>query len=140
MKTFKETGLVLAMAVCMAATVGMAGCNTFRGAGKDISAGGRGIERAAERNQHRDRDDEQHRHTISATSERYGSISPSGNVDVRYLSDQTFRITPNRGYRVSDVRVNGQSMGPVTRYTFRDVTANHSIDVVYDEDRRRSSR
>jgi predicted small secreted protein len=137
MNTYKAKGLVVALAMCMTASLGAVGCNTFRGAGRDISAGGRGIERAADRSRHRDGRREAHGHTIAATSERNGSITPSGEVYVRYQSNQSFRISADRGHHVTDVMVDGRSIGPVTRYTFRDVSANHSIDVLFDSNSRR---
>src|SRR2546428_9369124 len=56
-----------------------------------------------------------------------GSISPSANVLVTYGANQTFTITPDTGYHVADVLVDGSSVGAVTSYTFTNVTANHSI-------------
>lgn len=46
MNTFGKWTVVVVACVLMA--VGAAGCNTFRGAGKDIQKGGQGIENAAE--------------------------------------------------------------------------------------------
>ena len=44
-----------------------------------------------------------------------GSITPGGNVSVRTGSDQTFLITPDEGYAISDVRIDGRSIGEVMR-------------------------
>ena len=46
-------------------------------------------------------------------------ISPSGAVAVNYGTDQAFTITPNTGYHVADVLVDGVSVGAVTSYTFK---------------------
>ena len=54
-------------------------------------------------------------------------ISPSGNVNVDYGANQAFTVTPNLGYHVADVLVDGISQGPITEYTFNNVTANHAI-------------
>src|SRR5439155_296782 len=56
-----------------------------------------------------------------------GSITPSSNVSVTYGANQTFTITPDTGYHVADVLVDGSSVGAVTTYTFINVTANHTI-------------
>lgn len=40
---------------------------------------------------------------------------------------QSFLITPNRGYRIQDVLVDGTSIGAVTSYTFSNLQANHTI-------------
>ncbi len=45
--------------------------------------------------------------------------------------NQTFTITPNTGYRVVNVLVDGASVGAVTAYTFNNVTANHTISATF---------
>ena len=65
--------------------------------------------------------------TITATAGAGGSITPSGAVAVTPGSSQTFAITPNAGFFLSDVLVDGVSQGAVTTFTFTNVTANHTI-------------
>ena len=65
-------------------------------------------------------------YTITATAGDNGSISPAG-ASVYRGDDQTFTITPNEGYEVADVLVDGSSVGAVSSYTFQDVTADHTI-------------
>jgi hypothetical protein len=69
--------------------------------------------------------------TITATAGSNGSISPSGTVNLNYGSNQTFTITPNTGYHVDSVYVDGSSAGAVTSYPFTNVTANHTIHAVF---------
>ena len=66
-------------------------------------------------------------YTINAMSGPGGSISPSGDVTVAAGTNQTFDITPSGGSVVSDVLVDGSSVGAVTTYTFNNVTQNHTI-------------
>ena len=66
-------------------------------------------------------------YTITATAGTGGAISPSGAVTVNYGASQTFIITANPGYRISDVKVDGSSVGVVSSYTFTSVTADHTI-------------
>ena len=66
-------------------------------------------------------------HTITATAGANGSISPSGAVEVGDGADQAFMITPDPGYRIEDVLVDGVSVGPMTRYTFTAVLRDHTI-------------
>lgn len=68
---------------------------------------------------------------ITATAGANGSISPAGTVSVVYNSDQTFTITPNSGYVILDVKVDGVSKGPLNSYTFNDVTTNHTIAATF---------
>ena len=66
-------------------------------------------------------------HTITATSDSNGSITPSGAVAVADKANQTFTMQPKAGYKVADVKVDGVSVGAVTTYTFSEVTADHTI-------------
>lgn len=66
-------------------------------------------------------------HTITATAGSNGSITPSGAVTVTDGANQTFTITPNKGYQIANVLVDGKSVGAVSSYTFKDVTADHTI-------------
>ena len=65
--------------------------------------------------------------TITASAGANGSIAPSGPVVVNEGADQSFTITPDAGYHVADVSVDGNSIGAVTSHTFTDVDANHTI-------------
>jgi lysophospholipase L1-like esterase len=68
---------------------------------------------------------------ISAISGPGGSISPSGAVTVSDGQDYTFAITPNAGYHIEDVLVDGQSEGAITLYTFFDVASDHTIEATF---------
>ena len=66
-------------------------------------------------------------YTITATAGNGGTISPAGASTVAYNGDKTYTISANSGYHVSDVFVDGVSVGAVTSYSFTGVTANHTI-------------
>ena len=68
---------------------------------------------------------------IRSTAGAGGSITPSGDVSVRAGANQTFTITPNRGYAVSDVKIDGRSIGAVRSYTFENISASHTIEVQF---------
>ena len=70
-------------------------------------------------------------YTIKATAKAGGSISPSGNVSVREGKDQTFTITPDKGYAVCNVKIDGKSIGAVKSYTFENVNTTHTIEVIF---------
>ena len=70
-------------------------------------------------------------YTIKATAGTGGSISPSGNVSVREGRDQTFTITPDKGYAVANVKIDGKSIGAVKSYTFENVSRTHTIEVSF---------
>jgi hypothetical protein len=66
-------------------------------------------------------------YTITADSTSGGSVSPSGTVSAARGSDKTFTITPDKGFRIEDVLVDGKSVGVVSAYTFENVRASHTI-------------
>ena len=70
-------------------------------------------------------------YTIKATAGAGGSISPSGNVSVREGRDQPFTITPDKGYAVANVKIDGKSIGAVKSYTFENVSRTHTIEVIF---------
>jgi hypothetical protein len=71
-------------------------------------------------------------YTINSGSTTGGSISPSGNFTVNEGSDKTYTITPENGYRIMSVTVDGSSVGKVTSYTFTNVIANHIIYATFE--------
>ena len=72
-------------------------------------------------------------HTITASAGANGSINPSGDVDVNAGDDQTFTITPDAGYVVGMVSVDGVLVGAVEIYTFNNVQADHTIHATFIE-------
>ena len=70
-------------------------------------------------------------YTIKATAGAGGSISPSGNASVREGRDQTFTITPDKGYAVANVKIDGKSIGAAKSYTFENVSRPHTIEVIF---------
>ncbi|MBD3317881.1 MAG: carbohydrate-binding protein, partial [Chitinivibrionales bacterium] len=66
-------------------------------------------------------------YTITATAQSGGSITPAGDVMVTEGSSQEFTITPDAGYEIDYVEVEGTNIGAVSTYTFDNVTADASI-------------
>ena len=61
-----------------------------------------------------------------------GSISPSDTTTLDEGQSQTYTISANTGYRIKSVTVDGTDQGVITSYTFSNVTANHTIAVVFE--------
>jgi uncharacterized protein YkwD len=72
-------------------------------------------------------------YTITATAGPNGIIAPSGSVKVPSGANQTFQITPDEGYMILDVKIDGVSIGSVATYSFDSVSQNRSIEVVFKE-------
>lgn len=66
-------------------------------------------------------------HVITASAGPNGTIQPSGSIPVATGASQSFTISPNPGYRIDDVVVDGGSVGSLPSYTFNDVISNHTI-------------
>lgn len=87
-------------------------------------------------------------HTISATFEantsvnftitpqagQGGSISPSTVQTVAAGGSQTFTFTPDSGYHIEALLIDGVQVPTKTSYTFTNVQANHSIQVTFSND------
>ena len=69
--------------------------------------------------------------TITASAGPHGSISPSGNVTVNQGLDKLFTISPNAGYQIADVLVDGSSVGAVSSYTFTNVSQAYTISATF---------
>lgn len=72
--------------------------------------------------------------TITATAGEGGKIAPTGATKVYKGTSKAFTITPNAGYHVDSLTVDGTAVNVVTEYTFSDVTANHTIAVTFAKD------
>ena len=70
-------------------------------------------------------------YVIKASVGAGGAISPSGNVNVSRGSNKTFIITADKGYKISDVLVDGKSVGAVSTYTFSNVREAHTITAAF---------
>ena len=68
---------------------------------------------------------------IEASAGVGGSISPDGRVRVSSGSDRTFRITPDDGYAIASVVVDGRGVGHMSSYTFENVQEDHTIEVTF---------
>ena len=72
-------------------------------------------------------------YNIGAGAGAGGSISPSGSVPVNSGASQTFTITPNSGYAIASVLVDGANKGAVGSYTFSNVAAAHTINASFSQ-------
>ncbi len=70
-------------------------------------------------------------YVITASGNTGGTVSPSGSTVVTQGYSQTYTITPDTNYSIADVTVDGTSVGPVSTYTFSNVTANHTIAATF---------
>jgi hypothetical protein len=72
-------------------------------------------------------------YTITATANSGGIIKPTGVINARPLAKKTFSIKPYGGYYISDVKIDGESKGPLSTYSFKAVAASHTIEAIFAE-------
>ncbi|MDQ3014759.1 MAG: fibronectin type III domain-containing protein [bacterium] len=70
-------------------------------------------------------------YTITATAGSNGSISPSGSVGVDHGTDKTFTITPNSGYKIAALTVNGGAQTINSTHTLTNITQNNTIAATF---------
>jgi len=71
--------------------------------------------------------------TIVSLAGHGGLISPSGTITVNSGDSMAFTITPNSGYKISLVKVDGISKGSISSYTFTNITSDHTIEVMFEK-------
>jgi hypothetical protein len=69
--------------------------------------------------------------TITPSAGPHGAISPATVTTVTAGGSQTFTFTPNSGYQVATLLIDGSPVEPAASYTFSDVAANHTIAVTF---------
>ena len=69
--------------------------------------------------------------TITATAGAGGSISPIGTRSVKYDSSLKYTITPNAGFVLDTLFVNGNKVDSISSYTFDTVTINKTISAKF---------
>lgn len=73
--------------------------------------------------------------TITSSTGVNGSITPLGVTSINSGGSQTYTITPNAGYKIESITVDGNpetvTSETAQTYTFNNVTANHSISVTF---------
>ena len=70
-------------------------------------------------------------YTITATAGANGTVTPAGATTLNYNEDLTYTITPDAGYHIVDVLVDGISVGAVSQYSFINVQADHTISATF---------
>jgi hypothetical protein len=70
---------------------------------------------------------------INAGASSGGSISPSGLVKVEINKEAVFNLTPDDGYYIAGIIVDGVRVPPAKTFTFKKVIAAHSIIAIFNQ-------
>lgn len=68
---------------------------------------------------------------VTATAGANGKITPDGTVLLNQGGSQTFTITPDSGYVIDTLTVDGSVVAATTSYTFSGIALNHTISVTF---------
>jgi hypothetical protein len=101
--------------------------STFSGWSGDVSGSSSNVSLAVTKNMAVTATFTQNSYVITSSAGSGGVISPSGAVSVAGGLSKSFTITPNSGYQVSGVLVDGVSVGAVSSFSFSNVQATHTI-------------
>ena len=119
------TGVLCVLAVLTVVIVAADGCFDFK-PGSVQSNNKAAVESAAPENK-TDTSSSGGTHTVHVTAGNGGTTDPNGSVSVEDWGSVTVKITPNEGYEIQSVKVDGEDKGPVESYTLPGVTEDHSI-------------
>lgn len=76
---------------------------------------------------------QQSEYTVFISEGNGGTANPSGRVSVDAWGSITVSFTPNEGYEIQSVVVDGADMGALTSYTLSYITADHTIMVTFEK-------
>jgi hypothetical protein len=68
---------------------------------------------------------------ITASASAGGSINPSGVMSVNYGGSQTFTLTPNTGYYIVSISVNGTIVDALSSYTAQNIDGATTISATF---------
>lgn len=70
-------------------------------------------------------------HKIAIQTEGNGSVLPTGDQTVLHGSPLTLSFIPDVGSYVSDVTLDGHSLGGVSSYEFKNITQDHTFQAIF---------
>ena len=71
-------------------------------------------------------------YTVDVNASPNGTIAPSGKITVKHGASLTLKLTPDTGYHVDSIIIDGKSMGAMQSYTLNNVTSNYSITAKFE--------
>lgn len=71
-------------------------------------------------------------YNINVEMPENGSVGSNGNNIITCEDTHTYIFTPNEGYKVKDVKIDGVSVGSVNYYTFSNVDCSHTLSVEFE--------
>src|SRR5262249_19093048 len=69
--------------------------------------------------------------SVVATAGAHGVVNPAGTTSWTYGDAPLYTFTPDPGYHVADVALDGVSIGSPASYAFAPLTTGHSLAVAF---------
>ena len=71
--------------------------------------------------------------SVTVVADESGTTNKTGTTDVYYNSSFTVEITPNNGYKIKEIIVDGISKEITTIVTLENITSSHTIEILFEE-------
>ena len=91
------------------------------------------VEETAAPDKDEDEPDETVKHKVFISAGNGGTSDPTGSVEVEDWGSLTINFTPNDGYEIASVMVDGEDQGAVESYTLSYVKADHTVIVTFEK-------
>lgn len=73
------------------------------------------------------------KYTVFVTAGNGGTANPSGSVTVQAWDSISLSFTPDAGYVIESVTLDGEELGPIDSYTISYIDQNHTVVVTFDK-------
>lgn len=124
------TGTLCLLAVLTVVMVALDGCFDFKPG--SVQANNQAAEESAAPESD-DKGAKSSSHMVIVSSGNGGKTDPDGSVSVEEWGSVTVKITPDEGYEIKSVSIDGSDKGPLESYTLSNITEDHSIIVSFSK-------
>ena len=119
------TGILCVLAVVTVIVVAADGCFDFKPG--SVQSNNKAAAESAAPESNKDTAKTGETHTVLVTAGNGGTTDPNGSLSVEDWESVTISFTPNEGYEIQSVTIDGQDKGAVESYTLSNITEDHSI-------------
>ena len=125
------TALLAVVAVITVVLCAKGGNFTFKPG--SVQANDAAVEETKAPEKNEDKGDETVNHKVFISAGNGGTASPTGNVEVEDWGSLTMNFTPNEGYEIASVSVDGEDQGSIESYTLSYVKDDHTVIVTFEK-------
>lgn len=119
------TGILCVLAVLTVVIVAADGCFDFKPG--SVQSNDKVVAESAAPDADKDTEKTGGTHTVLVTAGNGGTTDPNGSLTVEDWESVKINFTPNEGYEIQSISVDGKDMGAIESYELTNVTEDHSI-------------